>query len=116
MGCSLLGLACQNCCMHKGFGIATVSQTDGLSMIPTYAPGERLLIRYGAGFEVGDVVVLRHMDRIEIKRVKSLNADGVWVEGDNDPVSTDSRSYGSVPTQAIIGKVVYRFPRFLRSR
>lgn len=102
--------------MRKGFGIGTISQSDGLSMIPTYAPGERVLIRYGAQVAVGDVVLLRHMDRTEIKRVKSIDTDGIWVEGDNDLVSTDSRTYGSVPSQAIIAKVIYRFPRFFRMR
>ena len=97
----------------KGFGIAVV---EGLSMIPTYAPGDRVLVRYGARFSVGDVVLVRHDNRIDIKRIREIQGDQVFVEGDNHYVSTDSRSYGAVPTSAVIGRAIWRIPSAKRSR
>ena len=85
-------------------------------MIPTYAPGDRVLVRYGARFSVGDVVLVSHESRIEIKRVTSIDEDSVFVEGDNHYVSTDSRSYGAVPTSAVIGRTLWRIPSAKRSK
>ena len=85
-------------------------------MIPTYAPGDRVLVRYGAAFSVGDVVLVQIEGRIDIKRVKAISDEGVFVEGDNHYVSTDSRTYGAVPTQAVIGRVIWRIPSAKRSK
>lgn len=79
-------------------------------MIPTYAPDDRVLVRYGARFSVGDVVLVSHEGRIDIKRVTSVDGDSVFVEGDNHYVSTDSRSFGAVPTSAVIGRAIWRIP------
>lgn len=91
-------------------GLAVV---EGLSMVPSYAPGERLIVRYGASFEVGDVVLVDFKNRIDIKRVKSISGDQVFIEGDNDSVSVDSRQYGPVKNSRVIAKVVYRLPSWL---
>lgn len=40
----------------------------------------------------------------------TVPADAVFVAGDNLPVSEDSRSFGAVPTSAVAGVVVARFP------
>jgi len=91
-------------------GLAVV---EGLSMVPTYAPGERVIVKYGASFEVGDVVLVDFKDRIDIKRVKQISGDQVFIEGDNTAVSVDSRQYGAVKNNRVIAKVIYRLPRWL---
>lgn len=87
------------------FGMAVVS---GLSMVPTLAPGERLVIRYDGPIVLGDIVVFRRANRIDVKRVAQIEADGLFVTGDNDLVSTDSRIDGLVPHNDVLGIVTYR--------
>ena len=71
---------------------------------------------------VGDVIVLNHPQRpgTVCKRVLGLPGDynvderwtipdgHVWVEGDNPANSADSRSYGPVPMNLILGRVLCR--------
>ena len=48
------------------YGMAVVA---GLSMIPTLAPGERLLVRYDGPIVLGDLVVFKHAGQIDVKRI-----------------------------------------------
>lgn len=97
--------------MSWGFAIV-----DGLSMIPALAPGERVLVRYGAPFSNSDIVLVNHSDRIDIKRVTRIEDGHIFVEGDNTEVSIDSRTYGPVAKSAVIAKVVWRLPKFISKK
>jgi hypothetical protein len=44
-----------------------------------------------------------------VKRVRSLDRDGVDVRGDNEPASTDSRQLGPLPRSHLKGQVLYRY-------
>jgi phage repressor protein C with HTH and peptisase S24 domain len=81
---------------------------SGLSMIPTLAPGERLLVRTDGPIVIGDIAVFRRGDQFEVKRITRIEADGIFVQGDNDLVSTDSRTYGVIPHEEVIGVATYR--------
>jgi phage repressor protein C with HTH and peptisase S24 domain len=81
---------------------------SGLSMIPTLAPGERLLVRLDGPIVLGDIVVFERANQFDIKRILRIEADGVFVQGDNDQVSTDSRTYGLIPHDNVIGVATYR--------
>jgi len=81
---------------------------SGLSMIPTLAPGERLLFREDGPIVLGDIVVFKHADQFEVKRVLRIEIEGIFVQGDNDLVSTDSRVYGLIPFDDVVGTVTYR--------
>ena len=94
-----------------GIGLAII---HGHSMIPSYAPGEVVLVKYGAPVNVGDAVLINFTHRTDIKRVKEILGNRVFVQGDHEAVSIDSRNYGPVKDNMIIGKVIYRFPRWLR--
>jgi phage repressor protein C with HTH and peptisase S24 domain len=87
------------------YGMAVVS---GLSMIPTLAPGERLLIRHDGPMVLGDLVIFKRGNQYDIKRIIRIEADGIFAQGDNDLVSTDSRSYGLIPFDDVLGTVTYR--------
>lgn len=80
----------------------------GLSMIPTLAPGERLLVRRDGPIVLGDIVVFRYETQFDIKRVLRLEAEGIVVKGDNDLVSDFSPTYGVIPYDDIVGTVTYR--------
>jgi phage repressor protein C with HTH and peptisase S24 domain len=81
---------------------------SGLSMIPTLAPGERLLVRLDGPIVLGDVVVFNREQQFDIKRILRIEAEGIFVQGDNDLVSTDSRTYGLIPHENVIGVATYR--------
>lgn len=86
-------------------------------MLPLLKPGDEVLIDPNAYRwavpQPGDVVVARHpyqRDVRLIKRVTTVQADGsCQLEGDNPAASTDSRTFGQVPYQHILGRVVCRF-------
>ena len=97
---------------------------DGNSMEPTIRNGGILLvnkIRYGirmpgsSGYLIrwgapryGDVVVFRNPSgTMAVKRSLGTEGDGtVTVRGDNPLSSYDSRSYGPIPADTVIGKVL----------
>ena len=85
-------------------------------MVPTFAPGERLLVRYGAAFTIDDVVLVQRPDQIDVKRINKVIDDRIYVIGDNFEVSIDSRHYGPITDDQVLAKVIWRLPRFLRVR
>jgi type IV secretory pathway protease TraF len=45
-----------------------------------------------------------------VKRIMRVEADGkLTVQGDNVNVSRDSREFGRVPRNLLVGRVVYRY-------
>jgi nickel-type superoxide dismutase maturation protease len=84
----------------------------GDSMLPTLAPGDRVLV-VGRRPVPGDLVALpdpRVRARLLIKRAVEVSADGgVVVRGDNPDASTDSRDFGPVAASAVAGVAVYRY-------
>jgi nickel-type superoxide dismutase maturation protease len=89
----------------------------GPSMVPALRHGDRLLVlmrRPRAAPQPGSVVVVELPDRpLAVKRVTAVEADGSFrVEGDNPYGSTDSRTLGVLPAEALRGTVIARtWPR-----
>ncbi|MET9510179.1 nickel-type superoxide dismutase maturation protease [Streptomyces flavidovirens] len=92
------------------FGVAEVT---GLSMVPTLLHRDQLLVHYGAQLRVGDVAVLRHplqQDLLIVKRLVDRRDGGWWVLGDNpDAEVVDSRAFGVVPAELVLGRVRARY-------
>ncbi len=85
-------------------------------MVPTLVPGQTVLVDLRAyrsrDPHPGDIVLLRHPRDPElekVKRVRSLEHGGVFVVGDNSEGSTDSRHFGPVSPEGILGRVVCTF-------
>jgi inner membrane protease subunit 2 len=56
------------------------------------------------------VVLVHTQERLTLKRLVRLTDDGrCWVEGDNAAASTDSRTYGAVPREDVVGEVRWRY-------
>jgi nickel-type superoxide dismutase maturation protease len=88
-----------------------VVEVRGRSMEPTFRPGDRLLV-VRARPRVGDVVLAadpRAPHRELIKRVARIDADGVWLAGDNAERSTDARTFGAVPSTEVRWRAVARY-------
>ncbi|WP_345040155.1 nickel-type superoxide dismutase maturation protease [Streptomyces sannanensis] len=91
------------------FGVAEVT---GASMVPTLRHGDQLLVHYGAALRAGDVAVLRHplqQDLLIVKRLMERREGGWWVLGDNPYAEGDSRVFGTVPDELLLGRVRGRY-------
>lgn len=87
-------------------------------MLPALAPGDRLLVARGLmpgrrpARRAGDLVVVRDPQlpaRLLVKRIESLGASGIIVRGDNDGASRDSRTFGPVADELVVGRAWYRY-------
>lgn len=85
---------------------------EGNSMSPTLHDGDAVLIRPSSNISIGDIVLARHPYKQSVrilKRVAAIHADGHCdLTGDNASESTDSRSFGAIAAEDILGKVICR--------
>ena len=90
-------------------------------MAPTFKDGDWLLVSWldgGLAPLVGDrilgkVVVVEREERpgiFLIKRLQKSHGGIYWVQGDNDE-STDSRTWGWIPANEVIGVVLTRIKK-----
>lgn len=100
----------------------TLSVVRGKSMEPTFHDGQVILVGKGGllfgPLKRGDVVMIKRGKELLVKRVVALPyetaPDGirvpvnhVYVIGDNLEVSEDSRTFGPIPLNTVVGKVLY---------
>ena len=91
-------------------------------MVPAYYDGDTVLVRYGASLRPGDAVLARdprERDRILIKRAIRRQDGGWWLLADNPYAPGDSRQFGAVADELVLGRVVARLwplRRLKRSR
>ena len=95
-------------------------KVSGLSLWPLYEDGDYVLIahlplaRLAGGIKAGDVLVFRHPDiGIMIKQVERIlpGSGDIFVVGANER-SLDSRNFGAISPQAVIGKVIWHIKRY----
>lgn len=84
-------------------------------MEPTYKPGDRLYVNSFVYVflkpKIGDVAVIRdpREGKLVLKRIMDIASSGYFVKGDNEKESTDSRIFGLIKKENIIGKVLFRY-------
>ncbi|WP_420641023.1 nickel-type superoxide dismutase maturation protease [Candidatus Leptofilum sp.] len=94
-------------------------RVNGRSMHPTLVEGSTVLVdtavTHRSPPQIGDIVLLQHPYQPSnqmIKRIINTTEDGRFIlRGDNPDslASTDSRSFGPVRAELILGKVTHRF-------
>lgn len=88
-------------------------EVQGDSMSPTLQPGDRVLVVRTGRLRPGQVAAVRDprdRARVVVKRVAGGSAAVGWrVLGDNPARSTDSRVFGPVGADLVVGRVVYRY-------
>lgn len=91
-------------------------RVTGQSMRPTLDEGQEVLVK---AFKLkespaqGQLILLRHPTNTEltmIKRCVKVEDGHAWVQGDNSSASTDSRQFGPVPLDLVLGFVSCTFP------
>ena len=85
-------------------------------MVPELRDGDEVLVDPRAYLRgkaaVGDVVLVSHPTQAAtriIKRVSAVVAEGLILLGDNPDESTDSRHFGPVSVDRVLGQVIARF-------
>ncbi|MFF3749588.1 nickel-type superoxide dismutase maturation protease [Streptomyces sp. NPDC002018] len=89
-----------------------IAEVRGPSMYPTLKHGDQLLVHYRAPVKAGAVAVLRHplqQDLLIVKRLVERRDGGWWVLGDNPGAEGDSRVFGAVPEELLLGRVRARY-------
>ncbi|MFV0524645.1 MAG: nickel-type superoxide dismutase maturation protease [Acidimicrobiales bacterium] len=85
-------------------------RVTGASMEPTLHAGEQMLVADGGRPRPGDVVVARHPERpdlVVVKRVAAVTDDDrITLASDNPAAGTDSRRWGPVAGDTVLGRVV----------
>lgn len=110
---------------------ATIFRVDGSSMSPTLVNHQLVLVNLTAYVhrkpKVGDIVIVQYNGNASVRFVKritgipgsqvefqgaflTLPSDEYFVEGDNRDHSTDSRVFGPVSGESIIGKLFTQSP------
>lgn len=86
-------------------------------MSPVLRDGDVVLVRFGARPKPGDVVLVCWESRpgqLSVKRAVRPAGAGWWVEGDNEPASTDSRHLGEAQVKAVVTARLHPSPGPLR--
>jgi nickel-type superoxide dismutase maturation protease len=91
----------------------------GDSMLPALRPGDCLLLSRRARIAVGDLVVARRphvAGLLLVKRAVRREDGGWWLLSDNAAEGRDdSRAFGVLPDECVVGKVLLRYYPFRRS-
>jgi phage repressor protein C with HTH and peptisase S24 domain len=92
-------------------------EVDGLSMAPTFIPGDQLYVRWysrkgakASALAAGNIVILERDEQpgvFYIKRITQIAAEGIWVQSDN-PKGTDSTKWGWLPPHTVKAKYLFR--------
>ena len=105
---------------HPPYGWAVVR---GDSMRPALAPGDRLLVRYGAAVRPGALVLARCpagarvLKRATERRETRDGRPAWWLSSDNPGVGVDSRHRGPIAVEDVLGIALLRVwprPRLFR--
>ncbi len=84
-----------------------IRRVAGNSMIPALKDGQIIIASTLKPPSAGSIVVFRHENKEKIKRVKSISNDKIEVIGDNIGASTDSRDFGLIEIDYVIGTVLF---------
>jgi nickel-type superoxide dismutase maturation protease len=85
-------------------------QVEGNSMLPTLKPKQQVVtFNWFYHPKEGDLVVVKKQ-KLLVKRIKDVKRKKVFIVGDNPKESTDSRQFGWIDTDQILGKVIYIYP------
>ena len=86
-----------------------IRRVTGNSMLPGLVPGS-VVVAWKRAMHAGDIVIARQAAREVVKRVENIKGDRVYLRGDNSLESSDSREFGPVKKEDILGVVMIKLP------
>lgn len=82
---------------------------SGVSMYPTLKNNQFIIFNTLQDYKVGDIVVVDSSsflpEKYIVKRIIDISDEGVFLQGDNTEFSYDSRNFGYIPKDCILGVV-----------
>jgi SOS-response transcriptional repressor LexA len=86
-----------------------IYKVSGNSMLSAFYPDQKIIgLHWYINLKINDVVIAKIEKREVIKRITKIENQKVWLEGDNKKESTDSRTFGWIPKENIIAKVIMK--------
>lgn len=96
--------------MNHIYKLIFVRRVVGKSMTPRLKPGTLVWATSALRrMRPGQVVILEHDGKEKIKRIERINPESeeLFVIGDNLGASADSRHFGWVPKEDVLGRVIW---------
>ena len=87
-----------------------IRRVNGNSMHPTLRHSQVIIGSSRPDIRNGNIVIAMYNGREVIKRITKVSENSVWIEGDNTNHSTDSRNFGWVSKNDILGTMKYSLP------
>jgi len=76
-------------------------------MQPTLHSGQYVLGRLSSEIKNGELAIVNLSGQMLLKRVREINSASVYLEGDNEHDSLDSRDFGWLPKSAMLAKAIW---------
>ena len=84
-----------------------VRRVHGHSMVPVLPPGTVVWgLKWFVTLEPGDVVIFSHEGKEKIKRIADIKDNEVYLLGDFEEESTDSRHFGWLPVESVLARII----------
>lgn len=84
-----------------------VRRVVGNSMLPTLRPNQIIIVwQFFYTPKIGHLVMFNHGGLQKVKRVTNVSRNGLFVAGDNPDHSTDSREFGLIRQDKVVGRVI----------
>lgn len=77
-------------------------------MLPVLPPGTVVIgLTWSLRPTQGKVVIVEHDNKEKIKRIQDVKDDEIYIVGDHDTSSTDSRHFGWISSESIKARVIW---------
>ncbi len=84
-----------------------IRRVVGISMQPVLSPGKLVIGSKRRQPIIGNLVIVSYGNDQIIKRLAKVQGDKVYIIGDNEDHSIDSRSYGWLSKDSIVATVIW---------
>lgn len=77
-------------------------------MLPILPPGTLIIgFAWLRATNIERVVVIEHNGKEKIKRIQDTREGEIYVVGDHEETSTDSRHFGWIPKDTVLARVIW---------
>ncbi len=84
-----------------------VRRVSGHSMVPVLPPGTLVIgWKFFRNLKPNDIVIFLHDGKEKIKRISTIESDKLFLLGDHEDASTDSRHFGLIDQSLVCAKVI----------